>query len=82
MTKVSVQDNADKRFHIKALPGRRRRHRGRRDGRGMGRHGQRICHRQWRRELNEICRKETAGRKDQAGLKDAQVDGAASAGGA
>jgi len=56
-----IQDNADKRFHIKALPGRRRGHRGRRDGRGMGRHGQRICQ-QWRRGLNETCRKEAAGR--------------------
>jgi len=36
MTGVSVQDNADKRFHIKALPERRRGHRGRRDGGGMG----------------------------------------------
>ena len=61
MTGVSVQDNADKRFHIKALPERRRGHRGRRDGRGMGRHGQRICQ-QWRREMNETCRKEAAGR--------------------
>jgi len=82
MTGVSIQDNTDKRIYLKALPGRRRGHRVRRDGGGMGRQGQRICHRQWRRELNEICRKETAGRKDQAGLKDAQVDGAASAGGA
>jgi len=36
MTGVSVQDNADKRFHIKALPGRRK---GAQGPPGWGRHG-------------------------------------------
>jgi hypothetical protein len=39
-----IQDNADKRIHIKALTGRMRGHRGRRGGGGMGQQGQRKLH--------------------------------------
>ena len=50
----SICDNADKRIHIKALPGRRRGYRGRRGGGGVGRQGQRRGHRRWRRGLNDV----------------------------
>ena len=58
----SIRDSADERIHVKALPGRRSGHRGRRGGGGVGLQGQRRGYRWRRRELNEASRKEVEGR--------------------
>jgi len=59
---------------IKALPGRRKGHRGRLGGGGMGRRRQRRDHRRWRRGLNVASRKEVARWWDNARWEGAQVD--------
>ena len=71
----SIRENAHNRIHIKTLPGRRRGHRGRLGGGGVGRRGQHRGHRWRRRGLNEASRKKVAGLWGEAGWKDAQIDG-------
>ena len=58
----SIRDSADERILVKALPGGRSGHRGRRGGGGVGLQGQRRGYRWRHREFNEASRKEFAGR--------------------
>ena len=55
----SIRENAHNRIHIKTLPGRRRGHRGRRGGGGVGQH---RGHTRRRRGLSEAIRMQVEGR--------------------